>query len=241
MPDGRHIVTVTQGGLALVGPSRYSEQIITPDNKTRSYTTPFPLSDGRILCASTLKTPDRTKVDLGIYVYDPQSKKLTLLYNDPSAADFEARPIAARARPPILVSKERHQGYSGHFVCASVYTSQEKGHSDLYIRNADGSGEQIDLLVDDMDKAAYDWSADGRYVVYWQIGSGRGRPGRFHHHETLSHGGRAGIDHPDRRIKRLTGQDRGLVDGAEPRSDMDADHTRGASGRSLVDVGHFTL
>ena len=126
MPDGRHIVVVTQGGLTLVGPSRYAEQIITPDNKTRSYTTPFPLPDGRILCASTLKTPDRTKVDLGIYVYDPQSKKLTLLYNDPSAADFEARPIAARARPPILVSKERHQGYSGHFVCASVYTSQEK-------------------------------------------------------------------------------------------------------------------
>jgi hypothetical protein len=59
-------------------------------------------------------------------VYDPQSKKLTLLYNDPSAADFEARPLIARARPPILVSKGRNHGYSGHFVCASVYTSQEK-------------------------------------------------------------------------------------------------------------------
>lgn len=126
MPDGQRIVVVTQGGLTLVGPNRYAEQIITPDNKTRSYTTPFPLPDGRILCASTLKTPDRTKVDLGIYVYDPQSKKLTLLYNDPSAADFEARPIVARPRPPILAGKERHHGYSGHFVCASVYKSQEK-------------------------------------------------------------------------------------------------------------------
>jgi HEAT repeat protein len=126
MPDGRHIIVATPGGLTLVGPTRYGEQIVTPDNKTRSYTTPFPLPDGRILCASTLKTPDRAKVDLGIYVYDPKSKKLTLLYNDPSAADFEARPIVARARPPILASKERHLGYSGHFVCASVYTSQEK-------------------------------------------------------------------------------------------------------------------
>jgi hypothetical protein len=57
-----------------------------------------------------------------------------------------------------------------------LYTSQEKGHSDLYIRNADGSGEQTELLVDDMDKAGYDWSVDGRYVAYWQIGSGRGTP-----------------------------------------------------------------
>jgi hypothetical protein len=126
MPDGRHIVTVTQGGLALVGPTRYGEQIITVDNKTRSYTTPFPLSDGRILCASTLKTPDRTEVDLGLYVYDPANGKLTLFYNDPAVADFEARPIIARARPPILVSKRRHEGYSGQFVCASVYRSQEK-------------------------------------------------------------------------------------------------------------------
>ncbi|MHC4461595.1 MAG: HEAT repeat domain-containing protein [Planctomycetota bacterium] len=126
MPDGRHIVVATQGGLTLVGPTRYGQEIITPDNKTRSYTTPFPLPDGQILCASTLKTPDRNKVDLGLYIYDPLSKKLTLLYNDPSAADFEARPIAERLRPPILAGKERHQGYSGYFMCASVFKSQEK-------------------------------------------------------------------------------------------------------------------
>ena len=126
MPDGHHIVVVTQAGLTLVGPSRTTEEIITPDYKTRSYTTPFPLSDGRILCASTLKTPDRDKVDLGLYVFDPLSKKLKLIYNDPCTADFEARPIAARLRPPVLKTRERHQGYSGHFVCASVFTSQEK-------------------------------------------------------------------------------------------------------------------
>jgi len=126
MPDGQNIVVVTQAGLALVGPSRYTEQIVTPDYKTRSYTTPFPLPDGRIMCASTLKTPDRSRVDLGLYVFDPKAKKLELLYNDPSAADFEARPIFARSPPPILTSKQRHQGYSGHFACASVFTSQEK-------------------------------------------------------------------------------------------------------------------
>ncbi|UCE50577.1 MAG: HEAT repeat domain-containing protein [Phycisphaerales bacterium] len=140
MPDGQNIVVVTQGGLALVGPSRYSEQIITPDNKTRSYTTPFPLPDGRILCASTLKTPDREKVDLGLYVFDPESKHLELLYNDPAAADFEARPIFARSRPPVLASRQRHQGYSGNFVCASVFTSQQEhvARRGRYIRLIEG-------------------------------------------------------------------------------------------------------
>ncbi len=141
MPDGKNIVVVTQGGLALVGPSRYSEQIITPDNKSRSYTTPFPLPDGRIMCASTLKTPDRTKVDLGLYILNPQDSRvglappmgdggasptLRLLYNDPCTADFEPRPVFARSRPPALVSRRREQGYSGHFACASVFTSQEE-------------------------------------------------------------------------------------------------------------------
>lgn len=134
MPDGQNVVVVTQGGLALVGPSRYSEQIITPDNKTRSYTTPFPLPDGRILCASTLKTPDRTEVDLGLYILEPQtgsplggaSPTLRLLYNDPATADFEPRPVFARSRPPVLASRRREQGYSGQFVCASVFTTQEK-------------------------------------------------------------------------------------------------------------------
>ncbi|MBL7186465.1 MAG: HEAT repeat domain-containing protein [Phycisphaerae bacterium] len=140
MPDGQNIVVVTQAGLALVGPSRYTEQIITPDYKSRSYTTPFPLPDGRIMCASTLKTPDRDKVDLGLYVFDPKTKKLELLYNDPCAADFEARPIFARSRPPILASRERHQGYSGHFVCASVFTTQEKNVAarGRYIRLIEG-------------------------------------------------------------------------------------------------------
>jgi hypothetical protein len=53
MPDGRHIVVATQAGLALVGTSRFSEQLISPDYKTRAYTTPWPLPDGTILCATT--------------------------------------------------------------------------------------------------------------------------------------------------------------------------------------------
>lgn len=126
MPDGRSIVVVTQGGLVLVGQRRDTETFITPDNKTRSYTTPFPLPDGRILCASTLKESDRKKVDLGLYTFDPESQELELLYNDPSSADFEPRPVLAR-RPPMQQATDTRRGaYSGRFVCTSVFSTQEE-------------------------------------------------------------------------------------------------------------------
>ncbi|MCP3915952.1 MAG: hypothetical protein GY711_10390 [bacterium] len=127
MPDGRRIVVVTQGGLTLVGPLRDYEQIITPDNETRSYTTPWPLPDGRILCASTLKTPDRAQVDLGIYSFDPGSGALTLVFNDPGTADFEPRPLRPRPPPRQLPCERRDAGYDARFLCASVFTSQEQG------------------------------------------------------------------------------------------------------------------
>ncbi|HUT34685.1 MAG TPA: HEAT repeat domain-containing protein [Planctomycetota bacterium] len=125
MPDGRHIVVSTQGGLTLVGPRRDAEEIITPDNKTRAYTTPWPLPDGRILCASTLKTPDRKKVDLGLYVLDPATQKLELVYNDPAAADYEPRPILARRPPAMRSTQASPDGYSGRFLCSSVFATQE--------------------------------------------------------------------------------------------------------------------
>ncbi len=125
MPDGRHIVVSTQGGFALVGPRRDAEAIITPDNKSRAYTTPFPLPDGRILCASTLKTPDRKKVDLGLYVLDPATQTLELIYNDPAAADYEPRPILPRRPPPMRSTHASPDGYSGRFLCSSVFATQE--------------------------------------------------------------------------------------------------------------------
>ena len=124
MPDGRHIVTVTQGGLTLVGPRRDRETIITPDNQTRSYTTPFPLPDGRLLCASTLKKTERKDVDLGLYRFDPASQQLELLYNDPDKAEFEPRPVMRRSRPPILPPTVDSRAYSGRFVCSSVFATQ---------------------------------------------------------------------------------------------------------------------
>lgn len=126
MSDGRGIITVTQGGLAVIGPRRDTETIISPDNRTRAYTTPYPLADGRILCASTLKKEKREEVDLGLYVLHPERGVLELMYNDPAHAEFEPRPIMARRPPGVRTPVAERQAYSGRFFCASVFHTQEQ-------------------------------------------------------------------------------------------------------------------
>jgi hypothetical protein len=125
MPDGRSIVVATQGGLTLIGPRRDTERLISPDFQTRAYTTPFPLPDGTILCATTQKTPDRERVDLGLYLLDPETGQLDLVYNDPHAADFEARPVATRRRPRMPVPTTDGSSYPARFLCSSVHNTQE--------------------------------------------------------------------------------------------------------------------
>ena len=125
MPDGRNIVVVTQGGLIFVGKSRLEERFVSPDNKKRAYTTPFPLPDGRLLCASTLKTPNREEVDLGLFLLDPETQKLEPIYNDPATADFEPRPIMPRPAPPQRPVTADNHAYSGTFFCSSVFSTQE--------------------------------------------------------------------------------------------------------------------
>ncbi len=126
MPDGRHVVVVTQGGLALVGTRRDREEIITPNNAERAYTTPLPLPDGTVLCASTRKTPDRAQVDLGLYLFDPATRELELVYNDPGAADFEARPVWPRRPPPLRPARAERGAYRGRLLCTSVFATQER-------------------------------------------------------------------------------------------------------------------
>lgn len=126
MPDGQSIVVVTQAGLVLVDGRRNTELLMAPDYKTRAYTTPFPLADGTILCATAEKNPNREEVDVGLYRFDPETKELQLVYNDPEAADFEPRPILARRPPMMRAPAAKRYEYSGRFVCSSVFTTQEK-------------------------------------------------------------------------------------------------------------------
>jgi Tol biopolymer transport system component len=47
-----------------------------------------------------------------------------------------------------------------------VFNSRRKGHLDLYVRGSSGTGAEEDLLVDDRDKTPFDWSPDGRFVLF---------------------------------------------------------------------------
>lgn len=47
-----------------------------------------------------------------------------------------------------------------------AFSSNRKGHKDLYRRRADGSGGDEDLFVSDVDKNVEHWSPDGRYLVF---------------------------------------------------------------------------
>ncbi len=125
LPDGRHIVAVTQAGLTRIGPRRDTESILLPDFKQRASTTPCPLADGSILCATTRKTADRHQVDLGLYRFFPDTGRLELVYNDPATAEYEPRPLAARRPPPTLPARTTRGAYTGRFLCASVFNTQE--------------------------------------------------------------------------------------------------------------------
>lgn len=125
LPGGRGIIVSTQGGLTLIGPRRDTEKLLCPDYKDFAYTTPYPLSDGRVLCAVTRRTPNRSEVDLGIYTFDLRSGQRTLIYNDPKCADYEARPIISRPVPPRTPDVAAVHGSAGRFFCASAFASQE--------------------------------------------------------------------------------------------------------------------
>jgi Tol biopolymer transport system component len=47
-----------------------------------------------------------------------------------------------------------------------VFDSQRKGHRDLYVKAADGTGDEELLLADEFDKNPMGWSPDGRFILY---------------------------------------------------------------------------
>jgi HEAT repeat protein len=134
------ILAITQKGLTLVGPDRYTETFI-PHDQMMAVTSPFPLDANRILCAAGAKIypPDKKDpkktvpsyqhpADLGIYVCDVKTGKLELIYNDPATADFEPRPLVPRT-PPMLMAENataRSSQYTGKIVCSDALFAQEQ-------------------------------------------------------------------------------------------------------------------
>jgi len=50
-----------------------------------------------------------------------------------------------------------------------AWSSNAKGHADLYVKSSTGAGEPELLLASDADKFTGDWSRDGRFLTYTQL------------------------------------------------------------------------
>ncbi len=132
--DAEHLICASTAGLVVVGPGRDRETIV-PHDKSMAVTTPFPLGDGRVLCAAVAKKPSNTKnVDsepldgtLGIYIMELATGKMELLHADPKVAEFEPRPLIARTPPPSLPENAEAlgHGYTARLLCASAQITQE--------------------------------------------------------------------------------------------------------------------
>jgi len=131
------LVCSEKGGLTIAGPGRLHrrELVKVRKNGVQMAITPYPLNEKQVLCAGALDDQfvvrndaagkDFKAPDLALYLADIETGAMTLLYNDPSAADFEPRPIVARQPPPTLVEKQPDDTYTGRLYCQSAKLSQE--------------------------------------------------------------------------------------------------------------------
>ncbi len=124
--DQGRLICSTTGGATIVGPGRYEETVL-PRQNNRSVTSPFPLRDGRVLCASTIRTFEQKDVDLGLYVMDGGTGELSLLYNDPETAEFEPRPVMPRPIPEQRAhgTLSRTNAFTATFTCKNAFNTQE--------------------------------------------------------------------------------------------------------------------
>lgn len=118
------VMVATTGGPAILGPGRTEERIL-PRFRDMAVTSPFPLDETTVLCSATVRTENRKEIDLGIHWMDAATGELRLLYNDPDAADFEARPVRRRPVPPVFPDKVDRDAYSARIFCESARNSQE--------------------------------------------------------------------------------------------------------------------
>ncbi len=122
--DRDRILCASTGGPVLIGPGRLTEAFV-PRQGDVAVTSPYPLDGERILCAATRRMFKPAGVDLGLYSLNARTGALTLIYNDPATAEFEARPLRARTPPPVLAAPVREGGFAARLFCSSARTSQE--------------------------------------------------------------------------------------------------------------------
>jgi hypothetical protein len=148
--NNQYIINSFRGPM-IVGPGSYKEKILRPDNSW-AVTTPYKISNEKLLVAAgrrgTIskdgkKVPDiMGAVNHGLYYMDVENGGLTLIYDDPNTADFEARPLQPHKIPPVLPSKipSGSNLFSAHTYCNSVYNTQHEFVKEYgrYIRVIEG-------------------------------------------------------------------------------------------------------
>jgi len=137
MPDGT-ILVLTEMGPSILDPSRgiapvdalwpvfagaTSIQLGGATHRVHlsplgSRSTPYALPDGRFLLSATMPGAR----DLGVYLCDPNTRRMHLIFNDPDTSEFDPRPILLeRPRPAILPPKAKFAG-AGRFHAATQRT-----------------------------------------------------------------------------------------------------------------------
>ena len=85
---------------------------------------PSPLPDGRILVS---RRPADGSATHGVFRFDPISRRLERIYDDPHYHDVQARLLAPRAEPDGRSSSMDPSDPRGKVYCLDVYTSDLKG------------------------------------------------------------------------------------------------------------------
>jgi len=110
----------------LTGPGHLKEKILRP-NKDWAVTTPYKIDENTLLVAAGKRHKGGfSAVDHGIHYMNVKTGKLSLIYNDPSTSDFEARPLQPRRIPKVLPESPftRGRSFTGKILCNSIYTTR---------------------------------------------------------------------------------------------------------------------
>ncbi len=127
----QHLINSFQGPM-LAGPGHGKEQLLFP-NLSWALTTPYKIDLNTLLVAAGKRdvvgenrVNIMTATDLGLYYLDIKSQELSLIYNDPAFAEFEARPLQPRKIPPILPGGAftRSRQFTGQVLCNTIYNSR---------------------------------------------------------------------------------------------------------------------
>jgi hypothetical protein len=94
------------------------------------YRTPNYLPDGRLLVSWAMgNVNDQNELELvppdfGVYVYDPNTKQNTLVYNDERFSELYAAPLVARPAPPVIYDVNKRVDPSTPAVIGSIDITQ---------------------------------------------------------------------------------------------------------------------